>query len=104
MEINRDLLRIICDSVVVQRIAAVVKTGPIARPRDTTEFDLLETVIGVLSGLDIANVPVPPIRAAVRDPVGDEIAIGTHLEEGKRGGSILGKGVGINEDSRLAFQ
>ena len=101
VEVHRHRLRTVAPGRVVfpRGIAAVEEARVVRHPRDRRELGEVDQVARVLATLDVVDLPLPPVRAAVRLRVGDVAAVPTGRHPGERHRSVVAPAVGIEQDA-----
>ena len=99
MEVDGNRLRAVASGRVVLAwgIAAVEEAGVVRHPGDRRELREIDQVARVLAVLDITNLPLPPVRAAVRLRVRDVAAVPAGREPGQRHGRVVAPGVRVEQ-------
>ena len=88
----------------LQRITAVVHARAVARPGHRPELAELEHHRQIDAARDIAEVPDVPVRAAVRERVGQPLAIGARLPLRQRDGGIVALAVRVDQHARRCVE
>ena len=82
--------------------ARVIKALAIFGPGRAGELDPVDDVGQVFAGLDLADVPLLPVRAGAGQAIGSELAIAADRETTERNRAFFGQGVRIQQDSGRA--
>ena len=81
------------------REARIEKSG-IADPRDAGELGPADLVRQHLAGGHIEQADGPPVRTAILDRIGQQLAIVRRLPVGQRGRTVLGPAIRVDQQAR----
>ncbi len=83
---------------------AVEEASTVVGPRDAAELDPLELVVELASRVDVHHSPGLPVRTRLGHSIGHVPTVVAEGGTGQCDGSVLGPGVGVDQDPGLAVE